>query len=55
MLMKDNLSRPGPLIGTGVQTKAPLSFANKMNINTVSPEDTRLYPKTEPQNKPQMI
>ena len=47
MPMEDNSSRPGPSIDTGVTNCSP-SFANRMNINIVSLEVIRPYPKAQP-------
>lgn len=49
--MEDNLNRPGPSIDTGVTNLSPSAFANKMNINIVSPEVIRPYPKAQPRKQ----
>lgn len=47
--MEDESNRHEPSIETEVSNHNSLSFAIEMNFNTVSPEDTLLYLKAEPQ------
>ena len=48
---EDNSNRPGPSVDTGLTSLSPSAFANQVNLNIVSPELIRPYPKTQPRKQ----